>query len=156
MPFDDTLFIKRNVDILSFFTDDKIRQITAELVHQTFKSGQTVVFQGEISHNFFILKSGSAQVFSKSGGNKVLLGELKAGDFFGEISLLDSTTADATIRSTADNTEVLMVPHDTFKRFLRENPGLELSLRERVAARIRQKAEALRARTAPPPPGGAK
>jgi CRP-like cAMP-binding protein len=150
MPFDDTLFIKKNVNILSFFTDEKIRQITAELSHQTFKKGQTVVFQGEISHNFFILKSGSAQVFAKSSGNKACVGELKAGDFFGEISLLDSTTSDATIRSSADDTEVLMVPHDTFKRFLRENPGLELSLREKVAARIRQKAEALKEPGAPP------
>ena len=145
MPFDDTLFIKRNVNILSYFADEKIRQITAELAHQTFKKGQTVVFQGEISHNFFILKSGSAQVFAKAGGNKAALGDLKAGDFFGEISLLDSTTSDVTIRSTSDDTEVLMVPHDTFKRFLRENPGLELSLREKVAARVRAKAEALRA-----------
>ncbi|MBL8024347.1 MAG: cyclic nucleotide-binding domain-containing protein [Elusimicrobia bacterium] len=150
MPFDDTLFIKKNVNILSFFADDKIRQITAELSHQTFKKGQTVVFQGEINHNFFILKSGGAQVFAKSSGNKTCLGELKAGDFFGEISLLDSTTSDATIRSSADDTEVLMVPHDTFKRFLRENPGLELSLREKVAARARQKAEALRAPSLPP------
>jgi CRP-like cAMP-binding protein len=150
MPFDDTLFIKKNVNILSFFTDEKIRQITAELSHQTFRKGQTVVFQGEINHNFFILKSGSAQVFAKGSGNKACVGELKAGDFFGEISLLDSTTSDATIRSSADDTEVLMVPHDTFKRFLRENPGLELSLREKVAARIRQKAEALKTPGAPP------
>ena len=60
MPFDDTLFIKRNVNILSYFSDDKIRQITSELTHQTFKKDQTVVFQGEINHNFFILKSGRA------------------------------------------------------------------------------------------------
>ncbi|MBK8574856.1 MAG: cyclic nucleotide-binding domain-containing protein [Elusimicrobia bacterium] len=139
MPFDDTLFIKRNVNILSYFADEKIRQITAELSHQTFKKGQTVLFQGEISHNFFILKTGSAQGFAKVGGNKTCLGDLKAGDFFGEISLLDSTTSDVTVRATSDDTEVLMVPHDTFKRFLRENPGLELSLREKVAARVRAK-----------------
>lgn len=143
MPFDDTLFIKKNVNILSFFSDDKIRQITSELTHQTFKKDQTVVFQGEINHNFFILKSGSAQVFAKSGAGKACLGDLKAGDFFGEISLLDATTCDVTIRSSADDTEVLMVPHDTFKRFLRENPGLELSLREKIAERKRLKAQAL-------------
>ncbi len=142
MPFDDTLFIKRNVNILSYFSDDKIRQITSELTHQTFKKDQTVVFQGEINHNFFILKSGSAQVFAKSGVGKACLGDLKAGDFFGEISLLDSTTCDVTIRSSADDTEVLMLPHDTFKRFLRENPGLELSLREKIAERKRLKAQA--------------
>ncbi len=143
MPFDDTLFIKRNVNILSYFSDDKIRQITSELTHQTFKKDQTVVFQGEINHNFFILKSGSAQVYAKSGGGKAFLGDLKAGDFFGEISLLDATTCDVTIRSSSDETDVLMVPHDTFKRFLRENPGLELSLREKIAERKRLKAQAL-------------
>ena len=65
MPFDDTLFIKRNVDILSFFTEGQIRAITQDADRQVFNKGQTVVFRGEINSNFNILKSGRAEVSVK-------------------------------------------------------------------------------------------
>lgn len=148
MPFDDTMFLKRHVDILSFFTDEQLRRVTAEIERQTYNKGQTVVFQGEISHNFHILKRGRAEVFAKIGTEKARVADLGPGDFFGEMSLLDSTTASATIRAAEDDTEILMISHDTFKRMLREFPALELALREKVAERQRQRHAAVQNRKA--------
>ncbi|MBK6880311.1 MAG: cyclic nucleotide-binding domain-containing protein [Elusimicrobia bacterium] len=142
MPFDDTLFIKRNVDILSFFTEGQIRAITQDADRQVFNKGQTVVFRGEINSNFNILKSGRAEVSVKSGGDTVILSTLGPGDFFGEMSLLESTPANATIRAVEDDTVVLMIPLDTFRAFLRQHPSLELALREKMAERRRQNAAA--------------
>ncbi|HNA59583.1 MAG TPA: cyclic nucleotide-binding domain-containing protein [Elusimicrobiota bacterium] len=154
MPFDDTMFLKRHVDILSFFTDDQLRRVTAEIDRQTYNKGQTVVFQGEISHNFHIIKRGKMQVFSKSGGDRALVAELGPGDFFGEMSLLDSTTASATIRAAEDGSEILMISHDTFKQLLREFPALELALRDKVAERQRQRHAALQAKKPGDAPAG--
>lgn len=156
MPFDDTMFIKRNVDVLSYFTDDQIRTITQDIDRQVYKKGQTVVFQGEINTNFHIIKRGRVEVLAKGGSEKVKLAELGAGDFFGEMSLLDSGTANATIRSLEDDTVILMVPLDVFKHFLRQNPALELALREKVAERQRQRAARMTPKsppTAAPPEG---
>lgn len=149
MPFDDTLFIKRNVDILSFFTEDQIRAITQDVDRQVFKKGQTVVFRGEINSNFNILKSGRVEVSVKSGGDTVILSTLGPGDFFGEMSLLESAPANATIRAVEDDTVVLMIPLDTFRAFLRQHPSLDLALRDKMAERRRQNTAA----TARPKPG---
>lgn len=149
MPFDDTLFIKRNVDILSFFTEDQIRAITQDVDRQVFKKGQTVVFRGEINSNFNILKSGRVEVSVKSGGDTVILSTLGPGDFFGEMSLLESAPANATIRAVEDDTVVLMIPLDTFRAFLRQHPSLDLALRDKMAERLRQNTAA----TARPKPG---
>lgn len=155
MPFDDTMFIKRHVNVLSFFTEDQLRRVTAEIERQICSKGQTVIFQGEISHNFHIIKRGRVQVFSKTGGEKTLLAELGPGDFFGEMSLLDSTTSSATIKASEDETEILMIPHDVFKRMLREFPALEMALRDKMAERQRQKHNAVQAQKSggvPPAP----
>lgn len=152
MPFDDTMFIKRNVDILSFFTEDQIRAITQDVDRQVFKKGQTVVFRGEINSNFNILKSGRAEVSIKSGGDTVVLSTLGPGDFFGEMSLLESAPAGATIRAIEDDTVVLMIPLDTFRAFLRQHPSLDLALREKMAERRRQNAAAARPKPGSPPP----
>jgi CRP-like cAMP-binding protein len=139
VPFDDTMFLKQNVDVLAFFTDDQLRRVTAVIDRKTFKAGQTVIFQGEVSNNFFVIKRGRVQVAARSGKEKMALAELKAGDFFGEISLLESTTATATIKALEDNTEILTISHDVFQTLLKQNPYLEARLRERIEARKKQK-----------------
>ena len=141
MPFDDTVFLKRSVDVLSFFTEEQLRRVAAVLDRKTYNTGQTVVFQGEISHNFHVIKKGKVMVAAKSGKDKVELAELRAGDFFGEMSLLDSTAATATIRAAVDDTEILTFSRDIFHTMLKNNPPLEILLRERILARKKQTAD---------------
>ncbi|HRY28691.1 MAG TPA: cyclic nucleotide-binding domain-containing protein [Elusimicrobiota bacterium] len=144
MPFDDTVFLKSKVDVLSFFTDEQLRRVTSVIDRKTYNKGQTVMFQGEVTNNFFVVKKGKVMVVAKVGKEKerVELAELKAGDFFGEMSLLESTAATATIKSVEEGTEILMIPHDSFQYLLKENPLLEKTLRDRIAARKQQKSDA--------------
>jgi CRP-like cAMP-binding protein len=141
VPFDDTLFLKQKVDILAFFSDDQLRRLTSIIERKNFNKGQTVMFQGEVSNNFHIIKRGKVVVLAKSGGNKAELAELKAGDFFGEMSLLESTAATATIKCSEDDTEILMVPHEAFHDLLKQNPLLETTLRDRILARKKARSE---------------
>jgi CRP-like cAMP-binding protein len=138
MPFDDTAFLKLSVDVLQFFTDDQLRKVTAVLDRQTYNKGQTVIFQGEVSRNFYVIRKGRVAVAAKSGKEKADLAELKPGDFFGEMSLLDATAVTATIKAT----EILMIPHEQFQYLLKENPLLEKTLRDKMAARKQSKADA--------------
>jgi len=144
VPFDDTVFLKSKVDVLSFFTDEQLRRVTSVIDRKTYNKGQTVMFQGEVTNNFFVVKKGKVMVVAKVGKEKerVELAELKAGDFFGEMSLLESTAATATIKSVEEGTEILMIPHDSFQYLLKENPLLEKTLRDRIAARKQQKSDA--------------
>ena len=131
MPFDDTLFLKANVDVLAFFSDEQIRRVTAVAERQTFNKGQTVLFKGEVANSFFVIRKGKVTVTGKSGP----LATLNPGDFFGEMSLLESTAATATIKASEDATEILMIPHEAFQYLLKENPLLESTLRQRISAR---------------------
>ena len=142
MPFDDTLFLK-NVDVLSFFTEDQLQHVTAVIEHKTYNQGQTIMFQGELTNNFFVIKKGKAVVVSKTGKEKTQLAELKTGDFFGEMSLLESTSATATIKSSEDGTEVLMIPHEAFHFLLKTHPLLESTIRQRISTRKQQRLDNL-------------
>ena len=57
-------------------------------------------------------------------------------------SLLESTAATATVKAIEDDTEILMVPHNSFQYLLKENPLLGNALQERIAARKKQKTDA--------------
>ncbi len=62
--------------------------------------GDAMMFQGELTTDFFIIKSGKMQVIESSGGKAVVLDTLGAGDSFGEMSLFDEGGRSATVRSS--------------------------------------------------------
>jgi ATP-binding cassette, subfamily B, bacterial len=150
MPFDDTVFLKKNVDILSFFTDEQLRRVTAVIDRKIYDAGQMVIFQGEIGHNFYVIKRGKVQVTARSGKDKVELAELKAGDFFGEISLLEEKPVSATVKVSEGGTEILTISHEIFQQMLKDNPPLELMIRQRINERRLRRDQALK--KDPPPP----
>ena len=149
MPFDDTIFLRKNVDILSFFTDDQLRRVTAVIERSVYDIGKIIVFQGEIGNNFYIIKRGKVMVTARSGKDRAELAELKAGDFFGEISLLDEVPVSATVKVAEHDTEILTLSHEVFHKMLQENPPLELMIRQRINERQIRREQVLKKE--PPP-----
>ncbi|MEN8209427.1 MAG: cyclic nucleotide-binding domain-containing protein [Candidatus Fermentibacteria bacterium] len=62
--------------------------------------GDAMMFQGELTTDFFIIKSGKLEVIEGSGGKAVSLDILGAGDVFGEMSFFDGGGRSATVRSS--------------------------------------------------------
>ena len=62
--------------------------------------GDAMMFQGELTTDFFIIKSGKMEVIEGSGGKAVSLDILGAGDVFGEMSFFDEGGRSATVRSS--------------------------------------------------------
>ena len=151
LPFDDTVFLRKNVEILSFFTDEQLRKVTAVIDRQIYDPGKLVIFQGEIGQNFYIIKRGKVQVTARSGKDKVELAELKGGDFFGEMSLLDEIPVGATVKVTEADTEILTISHDVFQTMLKDNPPLEMMIRQRINERRLRREQAMKKDTPPAP-----
>ncbi|MCK4807683.1 MAG: cyclic nucleotide-binding domain-containing protein [Candidatus Aegiribacteria sp.] len=62
-------------------------------------NGDTMMFQGELTTDFFIIKSGKLEVIEGSGSKAVCLDTLEANDVFGEIAFFDEGERSATVRS---------------------------------------------------------
>lgn len=139
MPFEDTLFLK-NIDVLSFFNEDQLRRVTPDIERKTYANGQTVILRGEISSGFCIIKKGSAVATYKTPKGPVQQ-PLKAGDFFGEITLLEDNPSDASIKASEDDTVVLTIPPESFRKLLEMQPILKKSLLDKAAER-RKKTQA--------------
>jgi CRP-like cAMP-binding protein len=132
MPFEDTVFLK-NIDVLSFFNEEQLRRVTPDIERQSYAKGQTVILRGEISSGFCILKKGSATATYK-GPKGPVERTLKAGDFFGEITLLADAPSDTAIKAAEDDTVILTIPPEGFKKLLEMAPILKKSLLDKVAA----------------------
>lgn len=134
MPNDDTIFLKTKVDVLSFFNEDQLRRVTPDIERNSYGKGDVVILKGEVTSGFYIVKKGKVSVQTKTPQG-LQTSELAAGDFFGEISLLENTAATASIKSVEDGTEILVIPHGSFQKLLEMQPLMKKALLDKVAAR---------------------
>ena len=109
---------------------DAIVRASKEVDH---RPGHVIAREGDRGIGFFLVLDGEAKV---SRGGKGLA-KLKAGDFFGEISLLDRGPRTATVTATTE-IRLLGVTAWVFRGILTEYPSIAMKLLEVVAARLRQ------------------
>ena len=83
------------LDFFQGFSEAEIWEIIRACVWQDYEDGQEVVIQGDVDEAFFVIISGSVDVYR--GTN--LIGGIKEGDCFGETGYLSNTERTATIQA---------------------------------------------------------
>jgi len=79
-------------------SDASLNLLVSMLVERRFDAGATVVAEGEPGRSMFIVHSGDLVVSKLGGaGRTIRLSELKPGDFFGEMTLLEMQNRSATV-----------------------------------------------------------
>jgi len=134
MPNDDTMFLKTKVDVLTYFNEEQLRKITPDIEHKNYANGEVVILKGEVTSGFYIVKKGSVKVIMKPKGAPEIVRELPTGGFFGEISLLEDTAATESVKASADDTEIITIPHDSFQKLIQMMPVIKKALLDKVAA----------------------
>jgi CRP-like cAMP-binding protein len=102
-----------------------------------FPAGHVIARQGEIGTGLFLIVSGAVKVV-RSGE---LLAELKAGDFFGELSVLDRMPRTASV-TTEEETRCLALASWDFDAAVSESPSIALAILRGLAMRLRERTEA--------------
>lgn len=110
-----------------------LRRIAKLARVRRFASGSAIVRAGDPGRSFYVLLDGSAKVV-RSGARSRRLG---AGDYFGEMALLDDSPRSADV--VADG-ELLALTIDRagFRKLLRTEPTLAHALLRTLAVRVRE------------------
>ena len=127
----------RRVPLFSMLTTDQARVVADGVVKRRFRRGELVVEQGKKSNALYILLSGRARVTtSDSRGREVILAVLNAGDYVGEMSLIDNEPHSATVRAEIQ-TDMLVLARADFARCLPENSTLSYAILRGLVRRLR-------------------
>ena len=103
---------------------------------RNFNEGDTVIREGDAGDALFIIKSGRAKVStSDPESGHVALGELKEGDFFGEVSLVTGKPRTATV-TAASNLELMELSKSDLKKCIDKYPKVEEVLKNYMKARV--------------------
>lgn len=108
----------------------------AEELERTYADGEVIVREGEFSRDMFVIQSGEVQITKRVGEREVELARLHQGDFFGEMSLLESLPRDATARSMGE-TALLVISAGALLVRMRRDPTFGFEMLHRLSGRLR-------------------
>ena len=121
----------RAVAIFSGLSKKELERLAAWTDEISIREGEDLVTEGRFAHEFFVIEDGSAEVLQS--GDRIA--ELGAGDFFGEIALLETERRTATVRATTPM-EVIVMFGPNFKQMEREMPAVADRVRSAIRARL--------------------
>lgn len=125
--------------------DEAERAALAERVDEKkYSLGQIIFHQNDPGGSLFIVRNGEVELWiKKDTGEKMVLETAKAGDFFGEISLLDGgpRTASATVLADA---ELIVVDRTDLDDLFRIKPAAAMDLLSATGRRLRETNRLLR------------
>lgn len=105
---------------------------------RTYSKGEVVFKQDSSGNEMFIVSSGKVKLLSESKtGRRTVLATLKAGEHFGEMSLVDGSPRSATAIAAQENTKLIVLDKPKFLYLVSQQPEFAFAMMETLCQRIR-------------------
>ena len=103
----------------------------------TYSAGEVIFHQGDLGTEMFIIQEGEVHVIKNINGASHILSKLEKGDFFGEMSVLESLprTADAV---AVTDVRAVVINGARFDEMLRKNPEVAVRIIRKYSKRLRE------------------
>ncbi len=119
--YKEILTILSNIPVFNGLDDSELEEIVPLLEPQVYPPDVQIIEEGSTGDSMFIIKKGTVNVSKSENSNeKVNLGNIYSGSYFGELSLIDNLPRSATVR-TVDETEIFCLNKSNFDNLLSTN-----------------------------------
>ena len=141
-----TLEALRSVPLFASLGDESAVALRELLELEVRPAGSVLFRKGERGGAMYLIEGGRVRIHLKDrSGDDVTLAELAAGDFFGEMSILDGKPRSATA-TVSEEARLAVLSRQHFHDFVRQSPEVALSMLAAITERLRQTDEMLRQR----------
>lgn len=104
---------------------------------RTFPAGAVLFREGDAGEEMYVIQSGRVQLTRTVRGREVHLATLPAGEFFGEMAIVNRRPRSATA-TVIDQAQVLVIDGRTFEAMVRGNAEIAVRFIKKLAARLAQ------------------
>src|SRR4030042_1675161 len=126
------------IPIFASLGDEDRRCLAEHIGRQSFRKGSTLFRRGEAGNALYIIIRGQIRIFASTRqGNEITLARLGAGEFFGEMALLDGQPRSANAEA-AEDTELHVLDRDNFFSFLMHKESALRALLHALSRRLRR------------------
>ena len=131
----------RRVPLFQHLPSKHAEVILRDFVIRRVKKDEIIVCQQESGTELYIVLQGRVRVALLSAeGEEFILNELKAGDFFGEISLIDAEPRSASVIAE-ESTTLAVLRRERLLEAIRDEPQIALDLLAALARIVRRATE---------------
>jgi uncharacterized membrane protein len=117
---------------------DELERLATRVEHVTFAAGETIFLENDKGDALYVVDSGTVRIWVlDEDANPVTLAELKTGDFFGELAVLDRGPRSSNATAIGD-TILHRLSSDDFQEFLIQHPEASIDVICEIGARMRQ------------------
>ena len=128
----------RTFPLFTDLNEDEIAIVSRLMVARKFRKNNLIIFEDDVGNSLFIIRAGRVKISRIApDGAEAILAILGAGDFFGELSVIDGQGRSASVTSI-DDVELLMLRRVDFMEILERIPKIAISLLKELAGRIRK------------------
>ena len=125
------------VPLFSGLNEEQLLLVVKHLRRRSYEERDVIVRRDSPGDALFILVSGKVKVSYLEDEGETIIAVFRAGDFFGELSILDGEGRSADVVAL-EPTEVLVLSADDFHAILHEVPAITVTLLREIAGRLRR------------------
>ncbi len=128
------------VPLFDGLSDDDRNALAERLEHVTLSAGEKVFVKGDAGASMYIVLSGAVQVYlgsEEEGLSRVVLKDLRTGEYFGELSLFDDKPRSASVEVLVDAV-LLKLTREEFTAQLTVSRSAALGILSEMAQRLRE------------------
>ncbi|HEV7398416.1 MAG TPA: DUF1003 domain-containing protein [Pyrinomonadaceae bacterium] len=128
----------QRIHLFQRLTPDELEELALEIEQVKFNAGDTIFNANDRGDALYVVDSGGIRIWVLDEDVKpVTLTELKAGDFFGELAVLDRGPR-STNATASEESELHRLSSDDFQKFLMAHPDVAIDVICEIGARMRQ------------------
>lgn len=132
-----SLVVLRSVPLFSGLDEIELEKLSQVASRRRVARSGVIVRAGDMADSLYVLLNGRAKVTnSDDEGREIILAWLGAGEFFGEMGLIDSSPRSASVIAV-EPCELLNIGRDALHRCMQDNFQVSLKLMQILVLRLR-------------------
>lgn len=127
----------RHVRLFRGLSDEQIRRLDSRCLWRRYEAKEEVLGHGDPGTDVYFVAAGLVRAVIRANGTReIILGDIGAGEFFGELAAIDGRPRSASIVAVTGATLARM-PAAVFREMLHEHADVRSQVLALLAARIR-------------------
>ena len=134
----------RAIPLFATLDEVVLEEIAGFLIERKFPKDAIIFEEGSVGDYMYLIREGQVKVTKMSeDGREKILEILAAGDFFGDMALVDREPRSASVKTTRPCV-LLALSRQDFLSLLRQNPEISMGIIHELTRRLRETDEQIR------------
>ena len=117
----------KKIPVFADMTENEIYAILRLAFEKKYPKESTLFVEGMSGEVLYIIKKGKVDICKKTDKGEVVIASLGAGEFLGELSIIDEGKRSATAR-VAEDSELIVITKKCFNDMLKGDPLITVKL----------------------------